>query len=61
MGVEPRMQKTLHQSYFKECFKKNKSRARAGIPALIFRDCEDIAKNVLVAHWVTGMTDGLDR
>ena len=53
MVSAPKQQRALLENFFNECFKKNQQRGREGRHALTYRECHDVAKEVLAAAQVS--------
>ena len=47
-----RQQRQLLESYFNECFKRNQQRGREGRYPLMYKECHEVAKEVLAANQV---------
>ena len=53
----PKQQRLVIESYFNECFKKNRQRGREGRHPVTYRECREVAKEVLVAAQIDAFSN----
>ena len=57
VASSPKLQRVLIESFFNECFKKNKSRGRDGKHPLTYEECQEVASRVMAANKVTNFSN----